>query len=348
MTGRDAALNNRLARSREELHLELGPLKVSVRLFGPLPPRQIKAGDSIDVALTLDGRPGRLLLSPALAELLISTLDEDLQAEELDQDSLALLLELALAPVLDRIQAATGQRIALLGSAPSRRSKTSVALAVTLHLDGRQGLRASLVMATADGDVLARACQAWPRARRSWSHLRTTACLRLGSTRLKLRELRSLRLKDVVLFDEAQIDKQRLSVVVGEHWSYPAEIEGTRARVLAGRRRLETTAQEQRTMADTKDATVSSETVTGTGTGTGTGTETELDDLPITLVFELGRQQLSLGELREIDSGHVFDLGRGLDDPVDIYANGSLIGRGEVMQVAETLGVRIVRLFSHE
>lgn len=337
MTARDAALNNRLVRARDELDLDLGRVQGAVRLLGPAPARRLEA-DAVAVAFNLDGRAGRLLLSPALAELLLSTLDDDLQAEDLDQGSLALLLELALAPVLDRVQAATGHRVALPGTAPPRRAKDGIALAFSLRVDGSQGLRASLVMAPADGEVLAGACRAWPAARRGWSRLRTTACLRLGTTRLKLRELRSLRLKDVVLLDEAQTEERRLAVVVGELWAYPARIEDTRVRVLARPERLETTARERRAMADTKED----------GVNSGAETETELDDLPITLLFELGRQQLSLGELREIDSGHVFELGRGLDDPVDIYANGSLIGRGEVVRVAEGLGVRIVRLFSHD
>ncbi len=69
------------------------------------------------------------------------------------------------------------------------------------------------------------------------------------------------------------------------------------------------------------------------------------DELPVHLTFELGRLELSLGELSAIGPGHVFPLPGGADAAVNILANGRRIGRGEVVTIGESLGIRVLALF---
>jgi type III secretion protein Q len=74
----------------------------------------------------------------------------------------------------------------------------------------------------------------------------------------------------------------------------------------------------------------------------------DLDDLPVRLVFELGRVELSLGELQRLAPGALVPLGRPPDEPLDIMANGRRLGRGTLVQIGESLGVRIVSIVGHE
>jgi type III secretion protein Q len=76
--------------------------------------------------------------------------------------------------------------------------------------------------------------------------------------------------------------------------------------------------------------------------------DSDLNDLPVRLVFELGRVELSLGELQRLAPGALVPLGRPLDEPLDIMANGRRLGRGTLVQIGESLGVRIVSLASNE
>ena len=76
--------------------------------------------------------------------------------------------------------------------------------------------------------------------------------------------------------------------------------------------------------------------------------DSDLDDLPVRLVFEVGRVELSLGELQRLAPGALVPLGRPLDEPLDIMANGRRLGRGTLVQIGESLGVRIVSLASNE
>ena len=63
---------------------------------------------------------------------------------------------------------------------------------------------------------------------------------------------------------------------------------------------------------------------------------------------KLGRVELSLGELQRLAPGALVPLARPLDEPLDIMANGRRLGRGTLVQIGESLGVRIVSLAGNE
>lgn len=67
-----------------------------------------------------------------------------------------------------------------------------------------------------------------------------------------------------------------------------------------------------------------------------------LDALEVTLRFEVGDLSLTLGELKSIRAGHVFDLGQPLNrSPVRILAHGNVLGKGYLVAVGDRLGVRV-------
>ncbi|MBW6390801.1 type III secretion system cytoplasmic ring protein SctQ [Billgrantia antri] len=73
-----------------------------------------------------------------------------------------------------------------------------------------------------------------------------------------------------------------------------------------------------------------------------------LDGLPMRLVCELGRLELTLGELRELGPGSVLPLSRPTEDAVDLVVNGRPMGRGRLVEIGDSLGVQIVRLTGDE
>lgn len=65
--------------------------------------------------------------------------------------------------------------------------------------------------------------------------------------------------------------------------------------------------------------------------------------LPVRVEFEIGQVELSLGELADLQPGYVFALPANLEGAnVVIRANGRASGRGEVVAVGDTLGVRLL------
>lgn len=76
---------------------------------------------------------------------------------------------------------------------------------------------------------------------------------------------------------------------------------------------------------------------------TAAGGEDPVRGLPVQLDFEVGQLQLSVGELAALQPGYVFALPAHLEGAnVVIRANGRAAGRGEVVAVGDTLGVRLL------
>jgi type III secretion protein Q len=69
-----------------------------------------------------------------------------------------------------------------------------------------------------------------------------------------------------------------------------------------------------------------------------------LDDLPLTLVFEIGTLDTRLAELRELAEGSVIELGRATPPTVVIRCNGVEAGRGELVEVEGRLAVQVADL----
>lgn len=69
-----------------------------------------------------------------------------------------------------------------------------------------------------------------------------------------------------------------------------------------------------------------------------------LKTLPITITFIAGEQTLSLEQVKQLHNGYTFELDKTVNDSLQIFANGNLIGEGEWVQINEHLGVRITQL----
>lgn len=69
-----------------------------------------------------------------------------------------------------------------------------------------------------------------------------------------------------------------------------------------------------------------------------------LGDIPVNMVVELGRVQLTADEVIRLRAGHLIELGRSPADPVDLVVNGRLLARGELVEIEGALGVKIINL----
>lgn len=73
------------------------------------------------------------------------------------------------------------------------------------------------------------------------------------------------------------------------------------------------------------------------------GADAATRNLPVLVEFELGRLELTMGELAGLQPGYVFALPGYVEGAnVTIRANGRVSGRGEVVAVGDTLGVRLL------
>jgi len=81
----------------------------------------------------------------------------------------------------------------------------------------------------------------------------------------------------------------------------------------------------------------------------GAGAEINLDalmDVQVTLSVEIGRSKLPIKQLISLNQGSVVELERGVNEPLDLMVNGTLIARGEVVVVDGQFGLRLIDIVS--
>jgi len=79
------------------------------------------------------------------------------------------------------------------------------------------------------------------------------------------------------------------------------------------------------------------------------GTETNMDvilDIPVTISMEIGRTEISIQNLLQLNQGSVVELDRLAGEPMDVLVNGTLIAHGEVVVVNEKFGIRLTDVIS--
>ena len=71
-----------------------------------------------------------------------------------------------------------------------------------------------------------------------------------------------------------------------------------------------------------------------------------LMDVPLRVTVELGRTQMSVRQVLELQNGAVVELDRMAGEAVDVLVNDKLMARGEVVVVDDKFGIRITELVS--
>jgi len=80
---------------------------------------------------------------------------------------------------------------------------------------------------------------------------------------------------------------------------------------------------------------------TGGGNGEGHPSIDVILDVPVTLALEVGRAQMSVGNLLRLSQGSVVELDRGAGEPLDVLVNGALVAHGEIVVVNDKFGIRL-------
>lgn len=328
-----ASLLNRLLRRR-------APMKaagLSVTLCSA-PPAMDRA-DSFH--LRLGGDPATLDAPRTLPEALLAALDPAAPAAE--PEIRRLLLELSVEDVLvalDRIlpveilssgeepgPSNPAQRGVARGEVPRNEvPRDEVALGLRCqHARGTFTARLRLRPATATR--LVGLLDRLPAAPQTLETLRIPVHLRLGCCTLALDEARRLRLGDVLIPEHGRPDA--LLAVAGERLVWHAGWNNGAATVTTPRQTAAAAAAEEWMMGEQVPATTP---------------DAALDELPVRLLFEVGRSDLTVAELAAVAPGHVFTVPGGPPGRVDILANGRRIGQGELVQLGDGTGVRLLSL----
>jgi flagellar motor switch protein FliN/FliY len=69
-------------------------------------------------------------------------------------------------------------------------------------------------------------------------------------------------------------------------------------------------------------------------------------DVPLKVTVELGRTKMQVRHILELSKGSLVELDKLAGEPVDLFVNGKLIARGEVVVIEENFGVRVTDIVS--
>ncbi|KYK44248.1 translocation protein [Bradyrhizobium liaoningense] len=320
---------NEIAALRAPVQGRLSERSLSVRVSRIVWQAEPASASMLDCVFETADEAFIVSLPGPLAEALIGTVQNGLAIPS--EPTRSLILELALEPLLALIEKMTPRNLKLvrageaLGAGPYLEfdvaygpliSKARLLLFSSLDRQVPPAFRAL-------GELLGRSPRQAPR---QFPELPIIVAGQIGSLRVSIGLIREAREGDALLPDSILLARGQVILAADPLWA-PAEIAGDRL-VLRGPFRLQSHPLKSEHMPTQPQAQQ-------------LPSEADIDSLEITLVFECGRWPMLLGTLRTINEGHVFELGRPLDGPVDILANGQRIGRGDIVRIGEELAIRL-------
>jgi len=81
----------------------------------------------------------------------------------------------------------------------------------------------------------------------------------------------------------------------------------------------------------------------GSDGSTGMG---RVRDIPLEVTVELGRTRLLIRDILDLSPGSIIELDKIAGEPVDLFANGLMVARGEVIIIDDNFGVRVTEIIT--
>ncbi len=255
----------------------------------------------------------------------------------LDPADRALLLDALENDLLDRLSHAARAEISVVAISRDAPPDDSGDFVFAIRVAGAENpMPVMLACHPVERERITSALLAAPIRREPIADLTTTIAFRCGHTSLRLSEFAILEPGCGITLDDTTLSFQKIVAVVAERFAQtctwttikPA-LDGPLLRPLDATTLLYSTDARVTDPAQKPNQPARSGTV---------------DEVPVQLVFELGRMEIQLAELETLQAGYVFELGKPLGQSVDILANGKRVGTGELVRVGEAIGVRVSKL----
>ncbi len=320
---------NDVVSSRRPFQSRISGEPLSVRMQGLVWQQKPSVIPMLDCVWRVGNETIVLSLSRRLVEALVSSVQSGLALPS--DPTASLILELALEPLVAQLEDQTQLNVQLVGV------REAMTLAPCLELDivfGAVSGRGCLLLFSPLDGLVPSAFRAFgallsqlPRQPRELSpELPAIVAGVIGTLCVPAALLRKACIGDALLPDLSPFGRGQIMLSMGRLWA-GADIEGDDL-ILRGPFRPRSIRLENVHMTTQPESQQEQ-------------SEADLDDVEIELVFECGRWPMPLGDLRGAGEGHVFELGRSIDGPVDILANGRRIGRGDIVRIGDELGIRL-------
>ena len=337
MTPRAAQRANRLAVQRAAVGCAPGWFMSLI----PAPDEQAwqETGAAIEIDMRVDGETIHIRTAWSVLETLLNQAEPRVRIDDLDAELVAALIETHLMSEVLALEGVLGVSCAIERVAKVRDHGTLA------HLDGRFFIAGSShpypASVFATPSILGMFATAWERSPRiSAMDLGPSivCAARVAVSSVSRNGLKGLAVGDALLFDRVAPDGG-VVLCIAEHLTTVGQLNDS-GDVTVG---APFTVQSpyllgEFQMADNEFEAESREAALD---------ETSIGNLPVRLVFELGRREMSIEELRNIGVGGSIALDKPASSIVDILANGRRVGAGEMVLIGDQLGVKITRLNGH-
>jgi type III secretion protein Q len=325
--------NNLRFRARAPLELETEQGQASLTLKTSDAKGRESGMSRLDVSC--EGRPASLwFLFDLLADVMRSRFP-GLEPASLEEESFLLVAQTVLHPLLGNIGKQLGTTVTF--EAFARQGGTiaqeSESFPIDVLLPDGMMVSCFLICHDVEAERLLSAFSGAALVRTPFSGLHVPVAFRCGHARISVSELAGLEVGAGIILDGTTLTFQKIVAVMAERFAQGCTWQSV-SPVLDGPLLL-------RAAGDLAHYTA--EGALGDASDPDSGTAA-ISDVPIHLVFELGRTELPLAELETLNAGYVFELGKPLSQSVDVLANGRRIASGDLVRIGEGIGVRVTKV----
>lgn len=334
ITGEDAQLGNRLYGMSGRVALDVEGKRFRVSF---LPAFRAPYAPSLRAVLGIEDRRAVLDLEQLPLPELLGFPGGGLDPRDLPAEVLRSYLEGVLGGVLDLAGRALGRPVSLVdaglaaaaGDAPDGDAADADARTVHLEFESEgpdaERLRARLHLGPEEYAALAKALPQTAHAPEEWAGLPVPVRFRVGTAPLALGELEALGRGDIVLLAADPLAPGGMRMCAGDK-DMP----------------LWTATWSEGLVSIDKECEVEIEEKGGSQGGD----PDKLEALEVLLTFDLGGRMATLGEIRGLAAGTIFELPENPDARVGIRVGGKQIGTGSLIMVDGRAGVRVDSLWN--
>lgn len=322
-------LHNALHRSRQPLTFGWHGRSASLYLL----PEAAEVAADMTVAVCLGNEQLTLSASWRTFDHLSEHPDRRRSMEDVDSELAAMWLETVWLSWLEPLEASLGVDIRVQPADPQEPPANPIHITLAFELDGGvHPLRVGLSAATAK-HLLPLFDRYFPTQPAMASSVMVMLSLMAGAQTLTVGEWRSLRPGDVVMLESfaSNEDPNGAALNVGDRFRVGVSLS---ADGVCPKGPLTPVTSCQMSNPPCEENFMSESPVD----------TPNLDTLPVRLTCEMGKLEISLGELRALGEGSVLPIQRRPEQAVDLIVNGRCMGHGRLVMIGDSIGVQIERL----
>jgi type III secretion system YscQ/HrcQ family protein len=302
--------------------------------------------ESVLVTIAINGTDARVFVPPAMIHRAARSFFGLAKDHAMPESLAAAALEASLEPLIARLEKAAGIEIAVRGIAVAGHEAAGTA-PFTFRLPGLPEGGTIAIRPSADLAMPKLPATAWTTG----DALTLSVPMVVAEVGVTVAELGHLSTGDVIVLPGmTAANVAHVQLAISPHTVIIAEVDGHRLTVARSGKSMSNTdaASGAKGAPAAKPATPAAKPAAAAPAAPAAPEPVvpaaTVEELPLSIVFDLGTVELSLAELKALVPGQVIDLAREPGNAVRVTVNGRRIGAGEIVEIEGRLGVRITEL----